>query len=137
MFKCNVCRYSVGGAESGRLPDLPSLLTSGGGGGGGGSGGGNGGGNGGGVGGVGGAAEWEGGAGLVREVLLVDRQTDEFLTSLDDLAKTQCGAPPNAWDRAFLLAKLVAERMGGAVSGGDGAMSAEWRGSSAFIGVFG
>ena len=61
------------------------------------------------------------GPGPVREVLLVDRQTDEFLTSLDDLAAAECGGPEAAWDRAYLLAKLVAGRMGGAVAG-DGAI---------------
>ena len=125
----------VGGQESGRLPDLPSLLAL----------------TGGNVpdtrdrhsnnggrqsaqrgeseGGAGLVSaqrgEWEGGAGPVREVLLVDRQTDEFLTSLDDLAKAECGGPENAWDRAYLLAKLVAGRMGGAVAG-DGAIQGEW-----------
>lgn len=61
------------------------------------------------------------------EVLLVDRQTDEFLVSLDSLAVDKCGSLPNVWDRALVLAELVAERMGGALGHeGDAAAAAAW-----------
>jgi transglutaminase-like putative cysteine protease len=58
------------------------------------------------------------------EAILVDRRTDMFLSSLDELARETCAMAPSTRARAASLARLVSDRLGGPTRGDDDPMLA-------------
>lgn len=53
------------------------------------------------------------------EAIVVDRRTDMFLSSLDELARETCAMAPSTRARAASLARLVSDRLGGPTRGDD------------------